>query len=101
MHPSLLKKKVAEVSTNQQDFNNIDTLSLFETNGVPCAKRPTQLPKSATFGTNHPVILDSRHATVRLFVRLLHETPCHQGVEYLRALTRPNFYVLKLPTKLG
>ena len=69
-------------------------------NGLLRAKGRTHLLEVATFGTEHPVILDARHQLVRLFLQHLHERHCHHGVEYLRALTQQNFSILKLQTTL-
>ena len=54
----------------------------------------------SNFDAKHPVILDSRHPVIRLFLEHLHQTHCHQGVDYLRALVQQQFAIVKLRTAL-
>ena len=61
--------------------------------------RPKHL-EVANFDVKHPILLDSRHPAVRLFLEHLHEKHCHQGVEYLRALIQQKFAIVKLRTTL-
>ena len=50
------------------------------------------------FDANHPILLDSRHPAVRLYLEQLHETHCHQGVDYLKALVQQEFAIVNLGT---
>ena len=50
----------------------------------------------STFDERHPILLDSRHPAVRLYLEQLHKTHCHQGVDYLRALVQQQFAIVKL-----
>ena len=61
--------------------------------------RTKQLTVS-TFDAKHPILLDSRHPAVCLYLEQLHETHCHQGVNYLRALVQQQFAIVKLRTTL-
>ena len=54
----------------------------------------------ATFDMEHPILLDSRHPRVRLFLENLHNNQCHQGVEYLRALIQQEYAIVKSRTTL-
>ena len=54
----------------------------------------------STFDAKHPVLLDSRHPAVRLYLEQVHETHCHQGVDYLRTLVQQQFAIVKLRTTL-
>ena len=48
----------------------------------------------------HPILLDSRHPLVRLYLQYLHNKHCHQGVENLRALIQQRFAIVKLRATL-
>ena len=61
--------------------------------------RTKQLAAS-NFDAKHPVLLDSRHPVVRLYLQQLHETHCHQGVDCLRALVQQQLANVKLRTAL-
>ena len=61
--------------------------------------RTKQLTVS-TFDAKHPILPDSCHPAVRLYLEQLHETYCHQGVDYLRALVQQQFAIVKLRTAL-
>ena len=53
---------------------------------------PKQLAVSS-FDSKHLIVLDSHHRVVRLYLEQLHETHCHQGVDYLRALVQQQFAI--------
>ena len=69
-------------------------------NGLLRAQGRTRLLEVANFDAKHPILLDSRHPAVRLFLEHLHENHYHQGVEYLRALIQQKFAIVKLRTTL-
>ena len=69
-------------------------------NGLLRAQGRTRHLEVANFDAKHPILLDSRHPAVRLFLEHLHEKHYHQGVEYLRALIRQKFAIVKLRTTL-
>ena len=69
-------------------------------NGLLHAQGRTKHLEIANFDVKHPILLDSRHPAVRLFLEHLHEKHCHQGVEYLRALIQQKFAIVKLRTTL-
>ena len=69
-------------------------------NGLLRAQGRTKHLEIANFDVKHPILLDSRHPAVRLFLEHLHEKHCHQGVEYLRALIQQKFASVKLRTTL-
>ena len=48
----------------------------------------------------HPILLDSRHLVVRLFLENFHINQCHQGVEYLRVLIQQEYAIVKLKPTL-
>ena len=52
-------------------------------NGLLCSQGRTKHLEVANFDVKHPILLDSRHPVVRLFLEHLHDKHCHQGVEYL------------------
>ena len=67
-------------------------------NGLLRAQGRTKNLEVANFDVKHPILLDSRHPAVRLFLEHLHEKHCHQGVEYLRASIQQKFAIVKLRT---
>ena len=69
-------------------------------NGLLRAQGRTKHLEIVNFDVKHPILLDSRHPAVRLFLEHLHEKHCHQGVEYLRALIQQKFAIVKLRTTL-
>ena len=69
-------------------------------NGLLRAQGRTKHLEVANFDVKHPILLDSRHPAVRLFLEHLHEKHYHQGVEYLRALIQQKFAIVKLRTTL-
>ena len=69
-------------------------------NGLIRAQGRTKQLEVASFDIKHPILLDSRHPAVRLFLEHLHEKHCHQGVEYLRALIQQKYSIVKLRTAL-
>ena len=77
--------------------SNVKSFSLFVgPNGLLRAQGRTKHLEVANFDVKHPILLDSRHPAVRLFLEHLHEKHCHQGVEYLRALKQQKFAIVKL-----
>ena len=77
-----------------------DFLPFIGTNGLLRAQGRTKQLEAASFDVKHPILLDSRHPAVRLFLEHLHEKHYHQGVEYLRALIQQKYAIVKLRTAL-
>ena len=50
--------------------------------------------------SQHPIVLDARHAFVKLFFRLNHVKHHHQGIDYLRAKVQERYIILKLRSSL-
>ena len=69
-------------------------------NGLLRAQGRTKQLEVTNFDVKHPILLDSRHSAVRLFLEHLHDKHCHQGVEYLRALIQQKYAIVKLRTAL-
>ena len=65
-------------------------------NGLLRASGRTKQLDVASFDMKHPILLDSRHPLVRLFLENFHINQCHQGVEYLRALIQQQYAIVKL-----
>ena len=51
---------------------------------------------SSDFDSKHPIILDARHAVVRLLVQHLHIRNFHQDLDYMRAVVNLKYVVLSL-----
>ena len=51
------------------------------------------------FDVKHPIVLDARHAFVKLFLRHTH-VKHHQGIDYLRAKMQERYTILKLRSLL-
>ena len=88
----------------QSPVNNSSKISQFSPFiGPQSLLRATGRTKQLTvsnFDAKHPILLDSRHPAVRLYLEQLHETHCHQGVDYMRALVQQQFAIVKLRTAL-
>ena len=52
------------------------------------------------FDVKHPIILDARHAFLKLFLRHTHVKHHHQGIDYLRAKIQERYTILKLRSSL-
>ena len=52
------------------------------------------------FDVKHPIILDARHAFVKLFLRHTHVKYHHQGIDQLRAKVQERYTILKLRPSL-
>ena len=65
-------------------------------NGLLRASGRTKQLDVASFDMKHPILLDSRHPLVRLFLENFHINQCHQGVEYLRSLIQQEYAIVKL-----
>ena len=52
------------------------------------------------FDVKHPIVLDARHAYVKLFLRHNHVKDHHQGIDYLRAKIQERYTILKLRSSL-
>ena len=92
---SLLKSSPVSKSSPLNNFS-----PFIGPNGLLRATGRTKLLEVAAFDVKHPILLDSRHPLVRLFLEHLHQKHCHQGVEYMRALIQQNFAIVKLRTAL-
>ena len=68
--------------------------------GLLRATGRTKQLQTSSFDAKHPILLDSTHHAVRLFLQHLHEKHCHQGVDYLRALVQQQFAIVRLRTTL-
>ena len=68
--------------------------------GLLRATGRTKQLEATTFEAKHPVLLDGRHPFTRLLLEHLHQTNCHQGVDYLRALVQQRFGIVKLRATL-
>ena len=68
--------------------------------GLLRATGRTEQLAASNFDAKHPILLDSRHPVVRLYLEQLHETHCHQGADYLRALVQQQLAIVKLRTAL-
>ena len=65
--------------------------------------RPTgriQRLSATAFETRHPIILDSRHCLIRLFLHFYHIKHEHQSVDYLRSVIHQQFVVLRVRSAL-
>ena len=51
---------------------------------------------NSDFDSKHPIILDARHAVVRLLVKHLRVRSFHQGLDYMRAVVKVKYVVLIL-----
>ena len=101
-HPTRVISRRNEVSAEtippQQLFKS---LSLFiGPQGLLRATGQTKQLAVSTFDSKHPILLDGRHPAVCLYWEQLHETHCHQGVNYLRTLVQQQFAIVKLRTAL-
>ena len=63
--------------------------------GLLRATGRTKQLEASNFDAKHPVPFDSRHPVIRLLLEHLHQTHCHQGVDYLRALVQQQFAIVK------
>ena len=61
-----------------------------------CIKRLVEVD----FDVKHPIVLDARHAFVKLFLRHTHVKHHHQGIDYLRAKVQERYTILKLRSSL-
>ena len=82
----------------QSPVSNSSKLSQFSPfigpQGLLRATGRTKQLTVSTFDAKHPILLDSRHPAVRLYLEQLHETRCHQGVDYMRALVQQQFAIV-------
>ena len=51
---------------------------------------------NSDFDSKHPIILDARHAVVRLLVKHLHLRNFHHSLDYMRAVVNLKYVVLNL-----
>ena len=65
-------------------------------NGLTRSTGRIQRLSATAFETRHPIILDSRHRLIRLFLRFYHNKHEHQSVDYLRSVIHQQFVVLRL-----
>ena len=69
-------------------------------NGLIRSTGRIQRLSATAFETRHPIILDSRHRLIRLFLRFYHIKHEHQSVDYLRSVIHQQFVVLRLRSAL-
>ena len=69
-------------------------------NGLIRSTGRIQRLSATAFETRHPIILDSRHRLIRLFLRFYHIKNEHQSVNYLRSVVHQQFVVLRLRSAL-
>ena len=96
-------KELSTLSADDQILPSspIRHLSPFpDASGVLRAKGRTRKSVSLTFSTKHPMILDSRHPVVKLFLLQFHSRCHHQGVEYLRSVINQEYWILHLRSSL-
>ena len=88
----------------QSPVSNSSKISKFspfiEPQGLLRATGQTKQLAVSTFDSKHPILLDGRHPAVCLYWEQLHETHCHQSVDYLRTLVQQQFAIVKLRTSL-
>ena len=65
-------------------------------NGLFSSTSRIQRLSATAFETRHPIILDSRHRLIRLFLRFYHMKHKYQSVHYLRSVIHQQFVVLRL-----
>jgi hypothetical protein len=68
--------------------------------GILRAKGRTRKAPSLQYSAKHPIILDSKHPAVKLFLLRIHRQNHHQGVEYLRSIIQHEFWILHLRSTL-
>ena len=88
-------KKQYPVSNSSKVF-----FPFFEPQGLLRGTGRTKQLTVSTFDAKHPILLYSRHPVVRFYLKQLHETHCHRGVDKLRALVKQQFAIVKLRTAL-
>ena len=69
-------------------------------NGLIRSTGRIQRLSATAFETRHPIIFDSRHRPIRLFLRFYHIKHEHQSIDYLRTLIHQQFVVLRLRSAL-
>ena len=69
-------------------------------NGLIRSTGRIQSLSATAFETRHPIILDSRHRLIRLFLRFYNIKHKHQSVDYLRSVNHQHFVVLRLRSAL-
>ena len=52
------------------------------------------------FDTKHPIVMDARHTSVKLFLRHTHLKNHHQGIDYLGSKIQERYAILKLRSTL-
>ena len=55
---------------------------------------------SIPFESRHPVLLDSRHPAIHMFLQAQHCEHHHEGTEYLRSVICQRFWILRLRSSL-
>ena len=92
---SLLDQASTSASSKLRQFT-----PLLGPKGLLHATGRTKQLAASNFDAKHSVLLDSQHPVVRLHLEHLNETPCHQDVDYLRALVQQQLVIVKLRTAL-
>ena len=65
-------------------------------NGLIRSTGRIQRLSATAFETRHPIILDSRHRLIRLFLRFYHIKHERRSVDYLRSVIHQQYVVLRL-----
>ena len=69
-------------------------------NGLIRSSGRLRRPGEIDFDTKHPIVLDARHTSVKLFLRRTHMKNHHQGINYLRSKVQEFYAILKLRSTL-
>ena len=91
----LLKQSPVSNSSKVSQFS-----SFIGPQGLLRATGQTKQLTVSNFDAKPPILPESSHPAVCLYLEQLHETHCHQGVDYLKALVQQKFAIGKLRTAL-
>ena len=69
-------------------------------NGLFRSTGRIQRLSATAFESRYPIVLDSRHRLIRLFLRFYHTKHEHQSVDCLRSVIHQQFVVLRLRSAL-
>ena len=95
-------KEFKLISSDQQlPHSVVSQLSPFiDECGVLRAKGRTRKAPSISYAAKHPIILDSRHRAVKLFLLHIHQQNHHQGLEHQRSILNQEFWIVHLRSTL-
>ena len=69
-------------------------------NGLIRAAGRLKRLSAVPYETKHPVVLDGRHPLARFYLKHVHDSNHHQGVDFMRAHVQKTFAVIKLRSNL-